>query len=226
MRYEITGTTVPCVEVSLVRGESMFTQAGGMCWMTEGLEMQSSTRGGVLKGLSRMFAGESMFQTSYSASRDGAKIAFASTLPGTIVPWTFSPGQSLICQKGAFLCAESGIDLEVTFTKRFAGGLLGGEGFILQKLSGHGTAFLEIDGDVVHKDLAAGERILVDTGNVVAFESSVSYSVETVKGITNVLFGGEGLFLTSLTGPGRVILQTMSFGAFVARIVSTLPTQK
>lgn len=221
MNYEIKGNVVPCVEVSLSRGESMFTQSGGMFYQTEGIKMDTNTRGGLFKGIGRMFAGESMFMATYTATQD-AKVAFASTLPGSIIPVDVSEGRFTI-QKGAFLAAESSIELRTTFNKKLGTGFFGGEGFILQELSGRGIAFLEVDGDAIEMNLAPGEVLKVDTGNLVGFEDSVRYEVESVKGLGNILFGGEGLFLTRLTGPGKVILQTMNMNEFVLRIDSYMP---
>ena len=161
---------------------------------------------------------------NYTAETDGARIAFGSTVPGTVVPVDVS-FTDIICQKGSFLCAEQSVDLQVAFTKRFTTGLFGGEGFILQRIFGKGMVFLEVDGDMVERNLSAGEVLKVDTGNVVAFDTSVRYEIETVKGLGNVFFGGEGLFLTRLTGPGRVILQTQNFNDFAGRIISRVPTK-
>ena len=221
MNYEIKGNVVPAVEVSLSRGESVFTQSGGMFYQTEGIKMDTNTRGGLFKGIGRMFAGESMFMATYTATQD-AKVAFASTVPGSIIPVDVSEGRFTI-QKGAFLAAESSIELRTTFNKKLGTGFFGGEGFILQELSGRGIAFLEVDGDAIEMNLAPGEVLKVDTGNLVGFEDSVRYEVESVKGLGNILFGGEGLFLTRLTGPGKVILQTMNMNEFVLRIGSYMP---
>lgn len=222
MNYEIVGKVVPSVEVSLSRGESMFTQSGGMFWQTEGIRMDTNTKGGLLKGIGRMFAGESMFMATYTATQDG-KIAFASTVPGSIIPINVSEGRFTI-QKGAFLAAESSVELKTTFNKKLGTGFFGGEGFILQELRGRGTAFLEIDGDAIEINLAPGEVIKIDTGNLVGFEDSVRYEVEFVKGLGNVIFGGEGLFLTKLTGSGKVVLQTMNMNEFALRVRSYIPT--
>ena len=221
MNYEIKGNVVPAVEVSLSRGESVFTQSGWMFYQTEGIKMDTNTRGGLFKGIGRMFAGESMFMATYTATQD-AKVAFASTVPGSIIPVDVSEGRFTI-QKGAFLAAESSIELRTTFNKKLGTGFFGGEGFILQELSGRGIAFLEVDGDAIEMNLAPGEVLKVDTGNLVGFEDSVRYEVESVKGLGNILFGGEGLFLTRLTGPGKVILQTMNMNEFVLRIDSYMP---
>ena len=210
MKYRIIGTTIPAVEIKFDSpGETMYTQSGGMSWMTDGISMSTNTRGGFMKGLGRMFAGESMFMATYRAERPDATIAFASTVPGQILPVNAAENGGLICQKGAFLCAQDS----------------GGEGFILENISGSGMLFLEIDGDAVEKQLAPGEVLKVDTGNVVAFEKTVGYEVETIKGLGNIFFGGEGLFLTKLTGPGRVILQTQNIADFAGRIAQFIPTK-
>lgn len=223
MKYQIIGNTMPAVQVQFdAPGEAMYTQAGGMAWMSEGISMESNMKGGIGKSIGRMFAGESLFMATYTAQVPGSYIAFASTVAGEVLPVDVTNG--LICQKGAFLCAQTSVNLNITFTKRFSAGLFGGEGFILQELSGQGVAFLEIDGDRVERVLAPGEVIKVDTGNVVAFERSVSYEIETVKGLSNILFGGEGLFLTRLVGPGRVILQTQNFNEFAGRIAKMIPS--
>ncbi len=226
MEYKIIGQTVPAVEMTLRQGEVVYTQSGGMTYQTEGIQMKTNARGGVLKSLGRAFSGESIFMAHYSAETDGAKIAFSTTVPGSIVPVNMADlPNGLIIQKGSFLCAENTVSTQVTFTKKFSSGLFGGEGFILQKATGSGLLFLEVDGDMITMTLQPGETIKVDTGNVVAFENSVSYQIETVKGLGNIFLGGEGLFLTKLVGPGRVILQTQNFGDFVGRIVPFLPSK-
>ena len=227
MQYKIVGKTVPTVEVTLNRGESMYTQRWGMSWQTQGIKMQTNARGGVMKSLGRMFAGESMFMSTYTAEIDNAQIAFATTVPGDIKAINMSEiPNGITVQKGAFLCAEPNVELKVTFSKRFSAGLFGGEGFILQKAQGKGMLFLEIDGDPIEKELAPGEILKVDTGNVVAFENTVSYEIETVKGLGNILLGGEGLFLTRLVGPGKVIIQSQNFGDFAGKIISMIPGSK
>ena len=226
MEYKIIGQTVPAVEMTLRQGEVVYTQSGGMTYQTEGIQMKTNARGGVLKSLGRAFSGESIFMAHYTAEVDGAKIAFSATIPGSIVPVNMADlPNGLIIQKGSFLCAENTVSTQVTFTKKFSSGLFGGEGFILQKATGSGLLFLEVDGDMITMTLQPGETIKVDTGNVVAFENSVSYQIETVKGLGNIFLGGEGLFLTKLVGPGRIILQTQNFGDFVGRIVPFLPSK-
>ena len=186
--------------------------------MSEGVAMDSNMKGGLGKSIGRMFSGESLFMATYKAEKPGAMIAFASTVAGEVLPVDVGATGGMICQKGAFLCAQESVTLSVALTKKLSAGLFGGEGFILQDISGTGLVFLEIDGNKVEKNLAPGEVIKVDTGNVVAFEKSVKYEIETVKGLKNIFFGGEGLFLTKLTGPGRVILQTQNFNEFAGRI--------
>ena len=226
MRYQVIGDTMPAVEMTFDQaGESMYTQSGGMAWMSEGVSMDSNMRGGLGKSLGRMFSGESIFMATYRAERPGASIAFASTVAGEVLPVDIGTCGGLIAQKGAFLCAENTVELSVAFTKELSAGLFGGEGFILQDIHGTGMVFLEIDGNKVEKVLAPGEVLKVDTGNVVAFEKTVNYEIETVKGLKNIFFGGEGLFLTKLTGPGRVILQTQNFNEFAGRIISMIPSK-
>lgn len=223
MDYRIIGDILPVVEVWLQAGESMYTQSGGMAWMSDGFTLESNVKGGLMKGLGRMFSGESLFLATYTANRPDSIIAFASTVPGKILAVDMA-ATSLICQKGAFLCAQPAVEVSTVLTKKLSAGFFGGEGFVLQRLGGRGMAFLEVDGDVVERVLAPGEVLKVDTGNVFAFETSVSYEIETVKGVKNVLFGGEGLFLTKLTGPGKVYLQTMNIAEFTGRIAQGLPT--
>lgn len=226
MKYEIIGKTVPAVEFTLNKGEAIYSQKGGMVWQTEGIEMKTNAKGGVMKSLGRMFTGESIFMNTYTSLKDEAKVAFATTVPGDVIPINVSEHPNGFCiQKRAFLCAEPNVNISIEFTKRFSAGLFGGEGFILQKAEGQGMLFLEIDGDCVEKQLAPGEILKVDTGDVVGFEKSVSYEIETVKGLGNIFLGGEGLFLTKLTGPGKVILQTQNFNDFASRILSMLPSK-
>lgn len=226
MKYQIIGQTVPVVEVELNRGETVYTQSGGMTYQSDGIEMKTNARGGVMKSLGRMFSGESIFMANYTAQVDGAKVAFATTVPGNIIPVNLSEmPNGITVQKGSFLCAEDSIETSVTFSKRFSAGLVGGEGFILQKAQGKGMIFLEVDGDPIEMNLMPGEVLKVDTGNVVAFEPSISYEVETIKGLGNIFLGGEGLFLTRLVGPGKVILQSQNFGDFVGRITPYIPSK-
>ena len=224
MDYKIIGETVPVVEMTLNKGEKVYTQSGGMAYQSEGIEMSTNARGGIMKGIGRMFSGESMFMANYTANVDGAMVAFASTVPGAVKAVNLNEmPNGIILQKGAFLCAEDTVNTSVAFSKKLSAGFFGGEGFILQKAEGRGMLFLEVDGDVIEKDLKPGEVLKVDTGNVVAFENGVSYEVETVKGLKNIFLGGEGLFLTKLVGPGKVMLQSQNFGEFAGRLIPYLP---
>ena len=224
MRYEIQGEPMPVVICHLNNGESMITEKGSMVWMTGGMEMQTSA-GGLSKAFGRMFSGESMFQNIYTCRAGQGMIAFASSFPGSIRAVEIAPDRPVICQKSAFLAAEPGVQLSVFFQKKMGSGFFGGEGFIMQKLSGRGMAFLEIDGSAVEYDLAPGERMIVDTGNLAMVDAGCSISVESVKGVKNVLFGGEGLFNTVVTGPGRIVLQTMPISNFAGTIAAVLPNK-
>ena len=222
MNYEIWGDTMPAVTLTMAAGENVYTQSGGMTWMTDGFRMETNMKGGLLSGLGRMFSGESLFMATYTATQNDAKITFASTMPGQIRAFRILPGQPIIAQKGSFLVATSGVQLKNAYTK-FGSGLFGGEGFILQEFSGDGLLFAEMDGCVREYTLAPGERLQCDTGHVAAFESSVGYSISRVRGLKNVLFGGEGMFLTTLTGPGKVWLQTMTVSELAGRIIPFIP---
>ena len=225
LNYKIFGGNFPAVSIRLDPGESIYTQAGGMTWMDTGITMDTNMRGGLMKGLGRMFTGESLFMATYTLTAPNQEIVIASTFPGCILDIDVGRGP-IIAQKNAFLCAQTTVELGTYVAKGLKAGLFGGEGFILQRLSGTGIAFIEIDGSLVERTLAPGETIKVDTGNVAAFEESVQYQAEMVKGFKNILFGGEGLFLTTLTGPGRVWLQTMSMPEFAKSIIPYLPTAR
>lgn len=224
MQYRIIGTTVPAVEIKLPSGEAVYTQSGGMAWRGEGIDMDTNTRGGLMKGLARAFSGESMFMVTYKAYTDST-ICFSSTAPGSIMAVNANEHLGMILQKGAFLCAEDSVELSTVWRKGIMKGLFGGEGFIMQRVEQGGMLWLEIDGDAVEKELAPGEILYVDTGNVVAFDSTVKYDIERVKGFKNVFLGGEGLFVTTLQGPGKVILQTQNIVDFARRIGGMLPAQ-
>lgn len=185
--------------------------------------MDSNMKGGLGKAFGRMFSGESLFMATFTATRDVDEVTFAATMPGQILKFDIRPDYEIIAQKGAFLCAEHSVQLSTYFNRGVKGGLFGGEGFILQKYSGNGAVFCEIDGSVQAIDLAPGELLRVDTGNIAAFETSVQYSAEMVKGFKNILFGGEGLFLSTLRGPGRVWLQTMTTSELAKKLIPYLP---
>lgn len=223
MEYKIEGGNLPVAICTMEQGESIFTESGGMSWMTTNMEMTTNMKGGLMKGLARKFSGESLFMTTYTCGQGQGLIAFAGSFPGEIRAINLAPGQSLICQKRAFLAAQSSVTLEVQFNKRLGSGFFGGEGFILQKITGPGVAFVELDGSVIEYDLAAGQTLKVDTGNVAMFEPTVQFDVQMVKGFSNMLFGGEGLFLSTLTGPGKVYLQTMPFNNLASQIIAKIP---
>ena len=207
MEYEIKGGTFPVVICRLKSGERMVTESGSMVWMSPNMEMATSG-GGVGKMLSKVFSGERMFQNIYTAHGDGM-IAFGSSFPGKILPLELTGERGYILQKSAFLASETSVELSIHFNKKFGVGFFGGEGFIMQRLTGRGIAFVEVDGDLVEYTLAAGEEILVDTGNVLGFEEGVKMEIQQVEGLKNIFFGGEGVFHTRLTGPGKIWLQTM-----------------
>ena len=194
--------------------------------MTENIEMNTNMKGGLFKGLGRMMSGDSIFMATYTAKHYPGEITISSSFPGEIIVLDLSDGREYVCQKSAFLCAEPGVNLSLTTNRSVKGGFFGGEGFIMQEVRGKGKVFLEIDGSVVAKDLAPGEKLIVDTGNIAAYERSVKYDAKMVKGFKNILFGGEGLFLTTLTGPGRVYLQTMTMPSFAERIIPYLPASR
>ena len=222
MNYEIKGGAFPVVVCNQTRGEQMITEKGSMVWMTPNMTMETSG-GGVGKMFSKAFSGESMFQNIYTAQGDGM-ITFGSSFPGKIMALELEPGKEFVVQKSAFLAAERGVNLSIHFNKKAGAGFFGGEGFIMQKLSGRGTAFIEIDGDLAEYELAPGQQMIVDTGNVAGFDSTVSIDIQKVSGVKNVLFGGEGLFNTVLTGPGKIWLQTMPIVNVANSIRPYIPT--
>ena len=209
MKYEIKGETLPVVICQLEAGEKMLTEGGGMSWMSSNMKMETTSNGGVGKALGRMFAGEKLFQNIYTAQGGPGMIAFASSFPGSIRAFEISPGNELICQKSVFLAGEIGIDLSVFFNKKIGSGLFGGEGFVMQKLSGNGIVFGEFDGHVIEYSLKAGQQLIVDTGHLAAMSATCNMEIQTVPGMKNKFLEGEGLFNTVITGPGHVWLQTM-----------------
>ena len=225
MKYNIQGDSTPVVICELAAGESMITESGSMVWMSPNMEMQTSGGGSLGKAFGRMFSGENIFQNIYTAKGGPGLIAFASSFPGSIRAVEITPDRPIICQKSAFLAAERGVELSTFFQKRGMVGFFGGEGFIMQKISGRGLAFIEIDGHAVEYDLKPGQQIIVDTGNLAMADPTCAIDVQTVKGAKNIFFGGEGLFHTVVTGPGRITLQTMPFSSFVSTIASALPSK-
>lgn len=227
MEYKIIGTTLQAVILELDPGETIYSESGGMAWMSGNIRMRTTTRGGGLGGMfKRALSGESLFLVEFTSEGSKGMVAFASDFPGKIVPVYLAQGQEIICQKQAFLCAEKTVTLDIHFRRKLGAGLFGGEGFILQKLSGPGVAFVTLDGEIVEYTLAAGEVLKVDTGHVGMYEPSVSFDIEMVKGVSNVLFGGEGLFLAVLRGPGRVWLQTMPIQNLAKAVMPYLPQPK
>ena len=223
MQYDIKGGSFPVVICTLENGEKMITEKGSMAWMTPNMQMETHG-GGIGKMFSKAFSGESMFQNHYTAKGGPGMIAFTSSFPGYIQVLNITPGHEMIVQKSAFLASEAGVELSIHFQKRLGAGFFGGEGFIMQKLSGNGTAFVEIDGDLMEYILKPGQSIVVDTGNVAGFEPSVHMDIQQVHGAKNIFFGGEGLFNTVLTGPGRVWLQTMPIYNVANAIRPYIPT--
>lgn len=223
MKYDILGEPLPVVECHLSAGETMITERGAMCWMTPNMKMETKG-GGLGKMFGRMMSGESMFQNRYTAMGGNGMIAFASSFPGSIRAFQISPGNEMVVQKSGFLASEAGVDLSVFFQKKLGAGFFGGEGFIMQRLSGNGVAFVEIDGYAVEYDLAAGEQMVIDTGYVAAMTASCHIDIQSVPGVKNALFGGEGLFNTVVTGPGKIILQTMPINSVAGAIRPFIPT--
>lgn len=224
MKYEIKGGEMPVVICYLEKNESMITEKGAMAWMTPNMEMDTQAGGGLGKALGRMFSGESIFKNIYTCRGGEGHIAFASSFPGSIVAVEITPDHPIIVQKSAFLASTPGVDLSVYFQKKFGTGMFGGEGFIMQKLSGSGLVFLEIDGSAIEYNLAAGQQLVIDTGNLAMMEGSCTMDLQSIKGAKNIFFGGEGIFNTVVTGPGKVTLQTMPMANLVGLIASHIPT--
>jgi uncharacterized protein (TIGR00266 family) len=225
MQYQIKGTPFPVVVCRLNAGETMACQKGAMAWMSPNMQMATNAGGGLGKMFSRAISGESIFQNNYTAQGGPGEISFASTVPGQILAVEISPSKTIVAQKSAYLASEMGVKLEIFFQKKLGAGFFGGEGFIMQKLSGNGMAFLEIDGSVVEYDLAKGESMIVDTGYLAAMDATCSIDIETVSGIGNALFGGEGLFNTRVSGPGHVWLQTLPIPSLAGALIPYIPSK-
>lgn len=224
MQYKIVGEPMPVVICDLNAGEPMITEKGSMVWMSPNMEMKTSGGGSIGKAFGRMFSGEAIFQNIYTPKGGPGMIAFASSFPGSIKAVEITPDRPVVVQKSGFLASEQGVELSVFFQKKAGAGFFGGEGFIMQKLSGHGMAFLEIDGYAVEYELRAGEQLIVDTGNLAMVDATCSIDVQAVKGVKNMLFGGEGVFNTVVTGPGKVVLQTMPVSGFAAALAPFFPS--
>ena len=223
MNYEIIGGSFPVVECTLNAGESMTTQSGSMAYMDSTITMETSSNGGLKKVLGRMFTNENLFQNNYTSTKDGSKIAFGTCVPGSIMAIKLTAGQSVICQKSAFLASYGNVELSTFFNKKIGAGLFGGEGFIMQKISGEGMVFIEIDGSSKEFTLAEGQQLIMSTGYLVSMDETCTIDVHTVKGVKNVLFGGEGIFNTVITGPGKVTIQTMPLSKLADSIYPYLP---
>lgn len=224
MRYQIQGETLPVVICELEAGERMITEGGAMSWMSPNMKMETTSNGGIGKAFGRAFSGEKMFQNIYTAQGGPGMIAFASSFPGSIRAFEISPGRDMIFQKSAFLASEDGVQLSMHFRKKLGSGLFGGEGFIMQKVSGQGIMFAEFDGHVVEYDLQPGQQIIIDTGHLAAMEATCNMDIQSVPGVKNMLFGGEGLFNTVITGPGKVWLQTMPISNVAGALWPYIPT--
>lgn len=222
MQYQMQGGAFPVVICQLQHGEQMITEKGSMVWMSPNLSMETKG-GGIGKMFSKAFSGESMFQNIYTANGNGM-IAFGSSFPGKILALNIEPGREMVVQKSAFLASETSVELSIFFHRKLGAGFFGGEGFIMQRLSGQGTAFVEIDGELVEYTLAPGQQLIVDTGNLAGFETTVSMDIQQVPGLKNKLLGGEGFFHTIVTGPGRVWLQTMPISSVAAAISGFIPS--
>lgn len=225
MKYSIEGAPLPVVICDLEAGEKMITEKGAMSWMTPNMKMET-VGGGMGKMVGRMFSGESMFQNHYTAEGGPGQIAYASSFPGTILAFEIGPDTELIAQKSAFLASTSGIELSVAFQKKIAGGFFGGEGFIMQRLSGQGTVFLEIDGHVKEYELESGQSMVLDTGYLAAMTGSCNMEVTSVKGMKNKFLGGEGFFNTVVTGPGKIYLQSMPINQMASSLIPYLPASR
>ncbi len=223
MKYDIVGSPLPVVICTLSAGEKMITEKGSMSWMTPNMHMETAA-GGIGKAFSKMFSGEAMFQNIYTCTGGDGVIAFASSFPGNIIPFMIAPGQDMIVQKSGFLASEAGVELSIHFQKRLGAGFFGGEGFIMQRLSGQGIAFVEVDGSVINYTLAPGQQMVIDTGYLVAMDPTVTMDIQQVPGLKNKVFGGEGLFNTVVTGPGRIWLQTMPISNVAGAIRPFIPT--
>lgn len=225
MKYKIEGTPLPVVICQMEDGETIITEKGSMSWMSPNMEMDTTSNGGFGKALGRMFAGESIFQNKFTARDGEGLIAFASSFPGDIRAIEITPDRPVIVQKSAFLAGEAGVDISVFFQKKLGAGFFGGEGFIMQKLSGSGTVFVEIDGSSVEYQLAAGEQMVIDTGYLAMMDATCSIDVVANKGMKNMIFGGEGFFNTVVTGPGKIVLQTMPISTVASAIIPFVPTK-
>lgn len=227
MNASISGTTMQTVQMELSPGEQVYCQTHAMAWMSDTIQMETNTGGGFFAGLRRSVSGGSFFVTTYTGNGPGvSKIAFAPRFPGHIVPMRLEAGQSVICRKETFLVAEKSVTFEIAFQQRLGAAFFGGEGFILQRLTGPGTVWLDLSGEVCQEELQPGQRLLVHAGHVGIITPSVQFDIQRVRGVRNMIFGGEGIFLATLTGPGRVWLQSMPILNLAEAIAHYLPRQE
>lgn len=224
LNYKIEGGHLPVVICYPEPGQTLCCESGAMSWMSPNMHMETNSGGGVKKALGRLFSGESLFMNEYTAQGSTGMIAFASRFPGSIIPYEVTPGNEIIVQKKGFLAMEKGLDLSIYFQRKLGKGFFGGEGFIMQKVSGNGLIFLEIDGHCVEYTLGAGESIILDTGYLAAMSATCTMDIETIKGAKNIFFGGEGLFNTRVTGPGKVYIQSMPIWQIAQELIPYMPT--
>ncbi|MEG1869374.1 MAG: TIGR00266 family protein [Oscillospiraceae bacterium] len=226
MQYTIEGTPLPVVICTLENGEVMITERGSMSWMSSNMKMETTSNGGVGKAFGRMFSGEALFQNRYSPKGGSGLIAFASSFPGSILPFNITPDNGIVVQKGGFLAGEAGVNMSIFFQKKVSSAMFGGEGFVMQKLSGNGVAFVEIDGYAVEYTLAQGESMIVDTGYLAAMSDTCTVEIVTVQGVKNMIFGGEGVFNTLVKGPGKLYLQTLPINSVASSLLPYFPVSK
>ena len=226
MDYQISGTVMQSVQITLQQGEQVYTEAGGMSWMTANIDMDTNMKGGLMGALTRAVSGESLFMTDYTCNSGTGFVTFTPEVPGKILVQELAAGQSIICQRDAFMCAQAGVTLEMHMHKRLGAAFFGGEGIFMQKVTGPGLAFFEIDGEVVEYNLEAGQGLKIDPGHIAMMDPTVNFDISRVAGVKNIFLGGEGLFLASVTGPGRVWLQTMPIPSLAMRLIPYLPKSK
>lgn len=224
MKYKISGDNLQLVTIEIDPGEKIFAEAGSMVYMSANVNMEAKMRGGLLKGIGRKFAGETVFLTEFTSAGGMGLVSFGGNAPGTIKPIELSGGQEFLVQKDAFLCAEDSIDMSIAFQKRLGAAFFGGEGFILEKLTGTGIVFVHACGDFIEFDLKPDQTLKVDTGSVVGWDGTVAYDIERVKGVKTMFFGGEGIFVTTLRGPGKVIIQSLDLGNLATALRPFLPS--
>ena len=225
VKYEIKGGNLPYVVLTLSQGQQIICESGSMSWRSDNITMETSSNGGAGKVFSRMFSGEKLFQNIYTAQQDNATIAFSSSFPGAIMAIDIAPGKEIICQKSSFLAGTAGVELSIHFNKKIGVGLFAGEGFIMQKMTGNGKVFIEIDGSMEERYLQPGEKIVISTGHLVMMDATCQIDVETVKGLKNIFLGGEGLFNTIITGPGKVVMQSMPISKMANTLFPYMPIQ-